>query len=81
MDNPKRMRRMAEILEVLEDNWIAVRYNFWSGPHTLEVALHSKADYEKSYTLFEEVGLHEIDIPDCKNIVGIDERNMLLFMF
>ena len=78
MDNPKRMRRMAEILEVLEDNWIAVRYNFWSGPHTLEVALHSKADYEKSYTFFDD---NPELVKDCDSVACIEEGYKLLFLF
>ena len=71
------MSLMGKVLKRLEDGKIAVRYNFWSGPHTLEVALHTKTDYEKSCTLFDDEGL----VPECDSVICISDDRKLLFLF
>jgi len=72
---------VLQVIDALDSKGIAVRYHHWSGSHTLEVALRSKTDYEKSYTLFEELDNDDTFIPTCESVCGIDERNMILFMF
>lgn len=81
MKNIQKQIVELQIKEALDDKGIAVKYSHWATSHTYEVALLTKTDYEKSYTLFEEIDKDWDLIPDCENVVGIDERNMLLFMF
>jgi len=52
MDNKQRMDKMGEVHNVLKDGSIAVRYNYWTGKHTLEIAVLTKTDLDKAHTLF-----------------------------
>ena len=77
MDNEQRMDKMGEVLKAIEAASIPVKYNHWSGEHTLEIALHNKHDYEKAHTLLKS----SENTLGYVSVMCIDGRNMLLFIF